>query len=63
MVRNVTGTLVEVGLGRRAPDSMAPLLLTRDRRRAGPTAPPQGLCLEEVFYGRPAAAADEDEGD
>jgi tRNA pseudouridine38-40 synthase len=53
MVRNITGTLVEVGLGRRAPGSMVELLFARDRRLAGPTAPPQGLCLEEVFYGGP----------
>jgi tRNA pseudouridine38-40 synthase len=51
MVRNITGTLVEVGLGKRTPDSIGPLLLTGDRTLAGPTAPPQGLCLEEVFYG------------
>jgi tRNA pseudouridine38-40 synthase len=51
MVRNITGTLVEVGLGKREPGSLARLLLTRDRTLAGPTAPPQGLCLEEVFYG------------
>jgi tRNA pseudouridine38-40 synthase len=51
MVRNVAGTLVEVGLGKRAPESLAALLLTRDRALAGPTAPPQGLTLEEVFYG------------
>jgi tRNA pseudouridine38-40 synthase len=51
MVRNIAGTLVEVGLGRRPPDSMAALLAARDRTLAGPTAPPQGLCLEEVFYG------------
>jgi tRNA pseudouridine38-40 synthase len=59
MVRNIAGTLYEVGLGKRAADSMTPLLLTRDRSLAGPTAPPQGLCLEEVFYG-PRAAADDD---
>jgi tRNA pseudouridine38-40 synthase len=51
MVRNLVGTLVEVGLGRREPASMAALLASGDRTRAGPTAPPQGLCLEEVLYG------------
>jgi len=56
MVRNITGTLVEVGLGKRTPRSIAELIFTRDRTLAGPTAPPQGLCLEEVFYdGREAA--------
>ncbi len=50
MVRNLVGTLVEVGLGARAPASMAGLLASRDRTLAGRTAPPQGLVLEEVFY-------------
>ena len=50
MVRNLTGTLVEVGLGKRAAGSMAALLASHDRTLAGPTAPPQGLCMEEVFY-------------
>jgi tRNA pseudouridine38-40 synthase len=59
MVRNITGTLVDVGTGRRTPESLPALLLTRDRGLAGPTAPPQGLCLEEVFYG----ARDEADGE
>lgn len=54
MVRNIVGTLVEVGLGTRAAGSIAELLESRDRSRAGPTAPPQGLCLDEVFYPAPS---------
>jgi tRNA pseudouridine38-40 synthase len=54
MVRNIVGTLVECGQGRRDPTSIPALLAARDRTRAGRTAPPHGLCLEEVFY--PAAA-------
>jgi tRNA pseudouridine38-40 synthase len=50
MVRNVAGTLVDVGQGKRPPGSMPALLASRGRTRAGRTAPPQGLCLEEVFY-------------
>ena len=51
MVRNIVGTLVEVGLGRRDPAGTPGLLASRDRTQAGRTAPPQGLVLEEVFYG------------
>lgn len=51
MVRNIAGTLCEVGIGKRTPESIKALLLTGDRALAGPTAPPHGLCMEEVFYG------------
>jgi tRNA pseudouridine38-40 synthase len=50
MVRNIVGTLVEVGHGKRTPQSIAELLESRDRTRAGATAPPHGLVLDEVFY-------------
>ncbi|HYQ82288.1 MAG TPA: tRNA pseudouridine(38-40) synthase TruA [Anaeromyxobacteraceae bacterium] len=50
MVRNLVGTLVEVGLGSQPPEWPAEVLAGRDRTRAGPTAPPHGLLLEEVFY-------------
>ncbi|MCI6011326.1 MAG: tRNA pseudouridine(38-40) synthase TruA [Firmicutes bacterium] len=50
MVRILTGTLVEVGLGRRNPGEMNGILESCDRQEAGHTAPPQGLYLAEVFY-------------
>src|SRR5207248_1259335 len=50
MVRNIVGTLVEVGHGRRDARSLAALLEGRDRTRAGPTAPAHGLVLDEVSY-------------
>ncbi|WP_306591785.1 tRNA pseudouridine(38-40) synthase TruA [Geothrix sp. 21YS21S-4] len=49
-VRIMAGTLVEVGRGRRRPDSLGALVAVRDRSLAGPTAPPHGLCLERVWY-------------
>lgn len=50
MVRIIVGTLVEVGLGKRSPESVAKTIASLDRAKAGHTAPPQGLYLKEVFY-------------
>ncbi len=53
MVRNAVGTLLEVGRGRRAPDSIGALLAALDRDQAGPTAPAHGLTLVRVQYDFP----------
>ena len=50
MVRILTGTLLEVGLGRRDPQSMTALLEAKDRSLAGPTAPACGLCMIRSDY-------------
>jgi len=50
MVRAVVGTLVEVGRGRRSPDTMVALTAGAPRAQAGPTAPPHGLYLVRVDY-------------
>ena len=50
MVRAMVGTVVEVGLGKRTPDSLTEILRARDRSAAGQTAPPHGLCLMHVDY-------------
>lgn len=50
MVRNIVGSLVEVGSGRWPPDRIAEVLAARDRRAAGPIAPPNGLCLMWIKY-------------
>jgi len=51
MVRNMIGTLVEVGRGRRPVDWVGRVLTSRDRAQAGPTAPADGLFLMSVSYG------------
>ncbi|HYQ47952.1 MAG TPA: hypothetical protein VEP69_02695, partial [Thermodesulfovibrionales bacterium] len=50
MVRNIVGTLVEVGRGRISADEIPDILASRDRTKAGPTSPASGLFLERVFY-------------
>lgn len=50
MVRILTGTLVEVGLGKRSADSMDEILGAKNREAAGTMAPPEGLFLKEVYY-------------
>jgi tRNA pseudouridine38-40 synthase len=50
MVRNIAGTLLEVGSGRFPPGSVRRILERRDRCAAGVAAVPQGLCLEQVKY-------------
>jgi tRNA pseudouridine38-40 synthase len=50
MVRNIVGTLVEIGIGRWPASRVAEILASRDRTQAGPTAPAQGLFLVQVDY-------------
>lgn len=50
MVRILTGTLIEVGLSDREPESIKDIIEAKDRQAAGFTAPPEGLCLESVRY-------------
>jgi len=50
MMRNIAGTLVEVGLGRFVPEDVKRMLILCDRTTAGRTAPPQGLYLVKVIY-------------
>ncbi len=50
MVRNIIGTLVEVGVGRIKPEKIKQILEAKDRTAAGPIAPAQGLCLMWIKY-------------
>jgi len=50
MVRNIVGTLLLVGRGSLSPEDVVGIIQSRDRSKAGPTAPPQGLYLVAVNY-------------
>lgn len=50
MVRIIAGTLVYSGTGKISPQSISDIIKSGDRTLAGITAPPQGLCLKEIFY-------------
>jgi len=50
MVRIITGTLIDVARGKIEPDSMAKIIESRDRSKAGMTAPPDGLYLNKVVF-------------
>lgn len=50
MVRIMVGTLTEVSYGRLSPSDIKPIILSKDRKRAGVTAPPDGLYLKSVEY-------------
>lgn len=50
MIRNIVGTVLEVGKGKLTQDDVAVILAVKDRSAAGPTAPAAGLFLKEIFY-------------
>ena len=50
MVRNIVGTLVDIGLGKRTPGDIETILASKDRNQASATAPPHGLFLMSVEY-------------
>ena len=50
MMRNIVGTLVDVGKGKLTEDEFSEIVAARDRKKAGMTAPARGLCLVEVRY-------------
>ena len=51
MVRIIAGTLVEVGQGKKRPREISSIITSKERQRAGHTAPPEGLYLVEIYYG------------
>lgn len=62
MVRNLVGSLLEIGFGNRPPGWLADVLAARDRRAAGPTAPAAGLFLLRVLYAPDLSPAGDEPG-
>ena len=50
MVRILVGTLLEIGIGKREASEMEAIIASTDRSKAGFTAPPEGLYLEEIYF-------------
>lgn len=50
MVRIITGTLIDVGVGRIKPEDIKDIITSKNRKRSGKCVPGKGLCLDEVFY-------------
>jgi len=50
MVRNIVGTLLKIGRGEKSVEWMSSVLASKDRKKAGPTAEPQGLYFIKAFY-------------
>ena len=50
MVRIISGTLVDVGIGKIKPEDVKNIIDSKDRKNAGKTLPARGLCLVEVIY-------------
>ena len=50
MVRIITGTLAEIGTGKKEPAEMKEIIESLDRARAGHTAPAEGLYLKEIYF-------------
>lgn len=50
MVRIITGTLIAVGIGKIKANDIQDIILSKNRTKSGKCVPPQGLCLEEVYY-------------
>ncbi|MCP4591335.1 MAG: tRNA pseudouridine(38-40) synthase TruA [bacterium] len=62
-VRNMVGTLIEVGRGRWEPERVGDILASRQRSEGGPTAPARGLCLQWVRYPAELLTPERAEGD